>query len=173
MVYLGISHNSESCSMILNRLPTISNRPQWYLAKIVQEFNTGLVPLPLAEKDQGCVSFPSTNEECAKLVGLPPGKSILRRWFICAWIENLSCGTDKLLLFSPLNIHSSLLSRSCPRKCCILPTAVSGCFCSLLCLIWKRRRYLADMLVKFLIELEREHSAPANEEILSEGVNWW
>ena len=83
--------------------------------------------------------FPRTNEECAKLVGLPPGKSILHRWFIYAWIENLSCGTDKLVLLSPLIIHASLLSRSCPRKCCMLPTAVSECFGSLLCLIWKRR----------------------------------
>ena len=29
------------------------------------------------------------------------------------------------------------------------------------------------MRVKFLMELEREHSAPANDEIPSEGVNWW
>ena len=50
--------------------------------------------------------LPPTDEECAKLVGYPPGKSILDRWSIYAWIENLSCGTDKLLLLSPLNIHS-------------------------------------------------------------------
>ena len=29
------------------------------------------------------------------------------------------------------------------------------------------------MRVEFLIKLEREHSAPANDEIPSEGVNWW
>ena len=29
------------------------------------------------------------------------------------------------------------------------------------------------MRVKFLMELEREHSAPANDDIPSEEVNWW
>ena len=48
---------------------------------------SGLVPRSIAEKDQGCVSpfFPindSSNEEGAKLACLPPGKSILHRWFI-------------------------------------------------------------------------------------------
>ena len=65
----------------------------------------------------------------------------LHRWFIYARIENLSCGTDKLLLLSPLNIHSGLISRSCPQKCYILPIAVSGCFRSLPCLIWKQLQY--------------------------------
>ena len=66
-----------------------------------------------------------------------------RASYISAWIENFLCGsysgTDKLLLLSPLNIQPSLVSRSSPRKCCKLLTAVSGCFCSLLCLIWKRQ----------------------------------
>ena len=38
------------------------------------------------------------NEEWAKLVCLPPEKSILHRWIIYSWIENLSSWTDKLLL---------------------------------------------------------------------------
>ena len=36
-----------------------STRPQWDSATIAQEFNPGLAPLSLAEKDQGCVSFVS------------------------------------------------------------------------------------------------------------------
>ena len=87
-----------------------------------------------------------------------------------AWIDNLLCGTDKLLLLSPLNIHSSLLSRSCPWKCCILPTDASVRY-----FVWSwncchKAKYLEDMRVKFLMALVREHSAPANNEILSEGV---
>ena len=58
----------------------ILHRPRSHLAAIAQEFNPGLAPLSLAKRTKDAFrSFPPTNEECAKLVGLPPGKSILHR----------------------------------------------------------------------------------------------
>ena len=36
-----------------------------------------------------------------------------------------------------------------------------------------KAKFLADMRVKFLMELEGEHSAPAHYEIPSDGINWW
>ena len=114
--------------------PRFSTCPrQRHFAAIVHELYPGLAPLSLAEKDQEYVSFVSHYKRGMRQARLSstrqehPAQVILY-----AWIENLSSGTDKLLLLSPLNIHSILLSRSCLRKCCIiqciLPTAVSGCF---------------------------------------------
>ena len=139
--------------------PRFSTCPrQRHFAAIVHELYPGLAPLSLAEKDQEYVSFVSHYKRGMRQARLSstrqehPAQVILY-----AWIENLSSGTDKLLLLSPLNIHSILLSRSCLRKCCIiqciLPTAVSGCFRLLLCLIWNgsdEAKYLADMRVKVL-----------------------
>ena len=84
--------------------PRFSALPLWTFAAIVSKFNPALVPLYFAEKNQHFASFPLSmacqtwNKQCAKLVCLPPGKSILHRWFTYSWIDNLSCGTDKLLL---------------------------------------------------------------------------
>ena len=82
--------------------PRFSTRLWWHLAAIVQpEFGSSLIrsPIPMRNEPSSSV-FHQERASCT---------------------ENLSCGTDKLLLFSPLNIPSSLLSRFCPQKCCILP----------------------------------------------------
>ena len=86
------------------------------------------------------LSFPPTNEECAKLVGLPQERSsctgdLYAHELKTCPVELTSCYCNSIV-FSTQH-PSSPLSRSCPQKCCILPTAVSGCFHSLLYLVWK------------------------------------
>ena len=78
-----------------SRKPKFFTCPSWPLAAIVRGFNPGLIPLSFAEKDQGCVSqiFPYQwlAKECAKLIGLPPGKKsctgtfILMNWKLVMW----------------------------------------------------------------------------------------
>ena len=117
-------------------------------------------------------------KQCAKLVGSPHGMSILHRWFIQHELKTCHVELTSFCCFlrsTSTEAYSQLedlvpeIAASCKQL--FLDASVHYFVCS--GNGGDKVKYLADILVKFLMKLEREHSAPANDEILNEGVNWW
>ena len=110
---------------------------------LVQELNPGLAPLSF---------IPPTDEECAKLVSLSPGKSILHRSFICEWIENLLLELTSCCCFLHSISTQAYSQNSVPKNAASID---NRCFWMLpfatlsdLETAARRQNYLADMLVR-------------------------